>query len=55
MSKQAAAARKRGGRPGHALEDRTRQQTYEVAKKYDIPGRSRMGKWELIDAIRKTH
>jgi hypothetical protein len=53
LGRQAAAARKRGGRAGHALEDRTREQIYEVAKRKDIRGRSRMGKWELIDAIRK--
>jgi hypothetical protein len=54
LGKQAAAARRRRGRAGHALQDRTRQQIYEVAKRYDIPGRSRMGKWELIEAIRKA-
>ena len=41
-----------GGEPGHALEDRNRQQLYDVARDMSIPGRSRMGKWELIDAIR---
>jgi hypothetical protein len=54
LGRQAAAARRRGGRPGRALEDRTRQQLYEVAKKEGIPGRSKMGKWELIQAIRKA-
>jgi hypothetical protein len=34
------------------LEDRTRQQLYEIAKNRNIPGRPRMGKWDLIDAIR---
>jgi hypothetical protein len=52
LGRQAAAARSRDGRPGRALEDRTRSQLYEQAKKKDIPGRSRMGKWELIDALR---
>jgi hypothetical protein len=52
LGRQAAAARSRGRRPGRALEDRTRSQLYEQAKKQDIPGRSRMGKWELIDALR---
>jgi hypothetical protein len=52
LGRQAAAARRRGGRPGRALEDRTRSQLYEQAKKQGIPGRSRMGKWELIDALR---
>ncbi|HYZ90860.1 MAG TPA: hypothetical protein VFA34_00535 [Actinomycetota bacterium] len=54
LGQQAAAARRRGGRPGHRLEDRSRQQIYEVAKRMNIAGRSRMGKWELIDVIRKS-
>ncbi len=52
LGKQASKARQRGGRPGHALEDRTREQLYELAKKRDIPGRSKMGKWDLIRALR---
>jgi hypothetical protein len=51
---QAAKARKRGGKAGHSLADRTRQQIYEVAKRKKIAGRSKMGKWELIEAIRKA-
>ena len=35
-------------------EDRNRQQLYEIAKDRNISGRSKMGKWELIDAIRKA-
>ena len=54
LGRQAAKARKRGGRAGHALEDRTRAQIYEVAKGKGIPGRSNMGKWDLIRAIRKA-
>ena len=53
MGRQAAKARKRGGRPGHSLQDRTRQELYEAAKKKNIAGRSKMGKWELIKALRK--
>lgn len=53
LGHEAAKGRRRGGRAGHALEDRNRQQLYEVAKKKAIPGRSKMGKWDLIDAIRK--
>jgi hypothetical protein len=49
---EAQKGRRRGGRAGHALEDRNRQQLYEVAKDLDIPGRSKMGKAELIRAIR---
>jgi hypothetical protein len=53
LSQQAAASRSRGGRAGHALEDRNRQQLYELAQRLEIPGRSKMGKWDLIQAIRK--
>lgn len=52
LGKQAATARQRGGRAGHALEDRTREQLYELAKKRNIRGRSKMGKWDLIRALR---
>jgi hypothetical protein len=54
LGHQAAKARARHGEAGHALEDRTRPQLYETAKKLEIPGRSRMGKWDLIKAIRKA-
>jgi Rho termination factor, N-terminal domain len=54
LGRQAAKSRKRGGRPGQALEDRTRQDLYQVAKKRGISGRSSMGKWDLIRAIRKA-
>lgn len=54
LSQQAAKSRARGGKAGHALEDRNREQVYEEAKKLGIPGRSKMGKWDLIDAIRKA-
>jgi hypothetical protein len=54
LSQQAAKSRQRGGAAGRALEDRNREQIYEVAKQMDIPGRSKMGKWDLIDAIRKA-
>jgi hypothetical protein len=53
LSQQAARSRARGGKAGHALEDRNREQLYEEAKRLAIPGRSKMGKWDLIDAIRK--
>ena len=53
LGKQAARGRSRSGRAGRSLEDRNRQQLYETAKKMGIPGRSRMGKWELIEAIRR--
>jgi len=53
LGRQAARGRARSGRAGRSLEDRNRQQLYELAKKKQIPGRSRMGKWDLIDALRK--
>jgi hypothetical protein len=53
LQQQAQRGRRRGGSAGRALEDRNRQQLYELAKKRNIPGRSKMGKWELIDALRK--
>jgi hypothetical protein len=52
LGRQAAKSRARGGQQGHAYEDRTRQDLYQVAKEKDIPGRSKMGKWELIEALR---
>jgi Rho termination factor, N-terminal domain len=54
LGRQAAKSRQRGGRPGRALEDRTRQDLYQVAKKRGIAGRSKMGKWDLIQAIRRA-
>jgi hypothetical protein len=53
LGKQAARGRQRGGSAGHRLEDRNREQIYEIAKRENIAGRSKMGKWELIEAIRK--
>jgi len=52
LGRQGAKARRRGGQPGRSLEDRNRTQLYEIAKQRNIPGRSKMGKWDLIRAIR---
>jgi hypothetical protein len=54
LGQQAARGRARGGRAGTALEDRNREQLYEEAKRMKIPGRSKMGKWDLIKAIRRA-
>ncbi len=50
---EAQRGRRRAGRAGHALEDRNRQQLNMVARELDIRGRSKMGKSELIAAIRE--
>ncbi len=56
LGRQAAKGRKRkrGQLSGRNLEDRTRQELYEAARRRRIAGRSKMGKWELIRAIRKA-
>jgi len=54
LGRQAARARKRGGQAGRALEDRNREQLYELAKQRNIKGRSKMGKWDLIRALRRS-
>ena len=53
LGQQAARGRARGGKPGAALEDRNREQLYELAKRKNIPGRSKMGKGELIRALKR--
>jgi hypothetical protein len=53
-AQQAARGRQRAAQAGAALEDRNRQQFYETAKDKNISGRSKMGKWDLIKAIRKA-
>jgi hypothetical protein len=54
LGKQGARGRARGGHAGRSLDDRNREQLYELAKKKGIPGRSKMGKGELIAALRKA-
>jgi hypothetical protein len=54
LGEQARRGRSRGGRAGRALEDRNRQQLYELAQRLNIRGRSKMGKWDLIRAIRRA-
>jgi hypothetical protein len=54
LGKQAARGRRRGGQAGHRLEDRNRQQLYTIAQERNIQGRSKMGKWDLIKAIRRS-
>ena len=54
LGRQGARGRERGGAAGDRLEDRNRAQLYELAQRKQIRGRSKMGKWELIDAIRNA-
>ncbi len=54
LQTEARKCARRGGRAGHALEERNRQQLYDVARRKGIPGRSKMGKSELIAAIRRA-
>ena len=54
LGQQGAAGRRRGGRAGRSLDDRNRQQLYELAKERNIRGRSTMGRGELIEALRKA-
>jgi Rho termination factor, N-terminal domain len=54
LQSEARKGQQRGGEAGRALEDRNRQQLYQVAQEKDIPGRSNMGKSQLIAAIRRA-
>jgi hypothetical protein len=54
LQAEARKGARRGGKAGHALEDRNRQQLYEVARRKGIAGRSKMGKTQLIAAIRRA-
>jgi hypothetical protein len=54
LGQQGARGRARGGQAGRSLEDRNRQQLYELARENDIPGRSKMGKGQLIAALRRA-
>ena len=54
LAEEARKGRQRHGAAGSRLEDRNRQQLYDRARELGIAGRSKMGKWELIDAIRSA-
>lgn len=54
LAEQARRGRARGGKEGHSLEDRNREQLYRLAQERNIRGRSKMGKAELIDALRRS-
>lgn len=52
LGREGAKAARRGGKAGHSLEERTRQELNERARELGIEGRSKMGKGELIRALR---
>ncbi|GEC05296.1 hypothetical protein SSP24_29510 [Streptomyces spinoverrucosus] len=53
---QSARPRGQGGRSGEGVdESASKQHLYDVAKRLDIDGRSRMSKSELLDSIRKAN
>jgi hypothetical protein len=54
LQTEARKGARRGGKAGHALEDRNRRQLYDLARRKGIAGRSKMGKGQLIAAIRKA-
>ncbi len=49
LGKQAAAVRRRNRRGGTA--PKTKTELYEIAKKRNLPGRSKMGRDELAKAL----
>lgn len=50
--RRGAGRRREGEGTGGRLADRSREELYEEAQRRDIPGRSKMSKRELIDALR---
>ncbi|MCZ2524980.1 MULTISPECIES: ChaB family protein [Streptomyces] len=53
---RAARPRQQGGRTGEGVDEHaSKKHLYEVAKRLDISGRSRMDRDDLLDAIRKEN
>ncbi|WP_151774182.1 ChaB family protein [Streptomyces abyssomicinicus] len=53
---RSARPRQQGGRSGEGVdEDASRQHLYELARRLDVTGRSRMSRSQLLDAIRKAN
>ncbi|RBM23370.1 ChaB family protein [Streptomyces sp. PT12] len=53
---RSARPRQRGGRSGEGVDEgASKEHLYEVARRLDIAGRSRMAKSELLDAVRKAN
>jgi hypothetical protein len=53
LGREGAKGARRRGKSGHALTERNRSQLNERARELGIAGRSKMGKGELIEAIRR--
>ncbi|MCX4706381.1 ChaB family protein [Streptomyces sp. NBC_01373] len=53
---QSARPRQQGGRSGEGLDEHaTKEHLYDLARRLNIDGRSRMSKSDLLDAIRKAN
>lgn len=55
LGREGGKAARRGGKPGWSLDERTRQELMERARELGIEGRSKMGKGELIEALRRRN
>jgi hypothetical protein len=53
LGREGAKAARRGAKKGHSLDERTRPELNDRARELGIRGRSKMGKGELIAAIRR--
>jgi hypothetical protein len=53
---QSARPRQQGGRSGEGVDEQaSMQHLRELARRLDVPGRSKMNKAQLLDAIRKAN
>jgi cation transport regulator ChaB len=53
---RSARPRGQGGRTGEGVDEAaTKEHLYELARRLEIPGRSRMSRPELLDAIRRAN
>jgi cation transport regulator ChaB len=53
---RSARPRGQGGRSGEGVDEHaTKRHLYELARRLDVPGRSRMDRAELLDAVRKAN
>ncbi|MEV0977185.1 ChaB family protein [Streptomyces sp. NPDC049915] len=53
---RSARPRQQGGRSGEGVDEQaTKEHLYDLARRLDIEGRSRMSKSELLEAVRKAN